>query len=702
MRFALPTETFPIAALVAGGVFVSVRALGRPFERGTLARFRWIASLSATLLSALYVVFYLRGGPRVIDATSYFLEARALSEGHLAWDVPDPATSAMGRFLARDTLDAGQHMGVIFPPGWPAVLALGFWLGAPLAVGPVIAGALVWLTISLTHTVAVRSGFDPFAAQTAARLAGALGVVCAALRYHTADTMAHGLAALCVLAALSAALGLARGAPSGSPSSTRRIVALGFALGWLFATRPVSGAACALVCVFVIGRLPKPREIFFGACALAPGLLLLLLHQRAVTGAWLVSSQSLYYLQADHPAGCFRYGLGPEVGCLQEHGDFVRRYLPSGYDLPALVGTTLRRLQMHGVDALNAEPLALVLALAVIFGLRARGTRALAAALPAFVFAYAPFYFDGNYPGGGARFFAEVLPIEHALIALFVTKLAATGRFSWVPRAPRSAVILVGLSLVGFGVRAHVDHAHLRDREGGAPMFEADLLERAGIASGLVFVDTDHGFSLGYDPGARADQGAVEIARYRGDLSDRLLFDARSKPPSYRYAFDLQTGAVLLVPYVPRETARLEAETLWPALEQRGGAVIQSYGAPHCRSDGRCLTTDTGDGRVRLWLALPRAMAGRTIRLLFDRHPGVWKFSVIIDGSRLVPFEPLELVAYDPEAPLDAPRVGPWLEVPPASRSLSLVLERGPIRGKAEDRDVSLDAIEVAERIPVD
>ena len=84
---------------------------------------------------------YLRGGPRIIDATSYWLEARALSEGHLAFAVPEPSAAFRGRFLVSP--EASARLAVIFPPGYPAILAVGFWLGAPLAVGPLIAAALV-------------------------------------------------------------------------------------------------------------------------------------------------------------------------------------------------------------------------------------------------------------------------------------------------------------------------------------------------------------------------------------------------------------------------------------------------------------------------------------------------------------------------------------------------------------------------------
>ena len=50
--------------------------------------------------------------------------------------------------------------------------------------------------------------------------------------------------------------------------------------------------------------------------------------------------------------------------------------------------------------------------------------RAAVGLVVAHVLAYVPFYFDGNYPGGGARLLADVLPAEHALFGLAVAVLA--------------------------------------------------------------------------------------------------------------------------------------------------------------------------------------------------------------------------------------------------------------------------------------
>lgn len=584
-------ETLPVLAGLLG---VACLLFGRPLFERVARRSRLavlVLSAAAALLSAVWVLVYLRGGPRIIDATAYFLSGRALSEGHLAWPVSDPPASTMGRFLVRDTLGSGQNESVIFPPGYPAVLALGFLAGAPMAVGPALAALVTWLTFDLARTAARVAGLaQPDGLAVAA---AALSVVCGALRYHTADTMSHGLVAVCVAASLSAALRLRAGGHAWLG------VVVGSALGLALAARPVSGAALAVLVAICRGRPRRLGEVGALLLGAAPFLALLYLHQRAVTGAPLSSSQALYYAVSDGPAGCFRYGFGADVGCLHEHGDFVRANLSDGYGLLAALGTTARRLKMHGIDALNAEPLAiLVLVPALFVGLRSVKLRGLGLALPLFVVAYAPFYFDGNYPAGGARFFADVLPVEHALVALAIPVLA--------PRLPigRASAVLVGLSLLGFTLRASAQHAQLRDREGGRPMHDPAQVDARGGGL-LVFVDTDHGFLLGFDPSKRADRGETEIARHRGDANDVFLWEARGRPRAVRHRYDVSSGWVLVEPYVPKVSDRIDGVSLWPPLSQSAGFAVPS---------GRSLAFTTDErGRAQIELALPSAIEGSTL-----------------------------------------------------------------------------------------
>jgi hypothetical protein len=625
-----------LALLLAAGAL----AMGHRTVRASphRARFLLLAAIAAAALSAAYIAAYLRGGPRIIDATSYFLEARALARGLFAWPLSSPATSTLGRFLVRSEGPSGPHIAVIFPPGYPALLAAGFLAGAPLAVGPLLAAAIAWTTYDL----AARVDEQPGGAISVPRLAVVFSVLCAALRYHTADTMSHGLAALCSSAALALTL-----RAEDAHASPRRALALaagaGLFAGWLVATRPVSGVALAvaLVVALVGGGAAPARARQKSAVAIAlfaiPGLLLLLAHQRAATGVLGGSSQALYYAVSDGPPGCFRFGFGRGIGCVGEHGDFVRAHLESGFGALAAIGTTLRRLKLHLVDPLNSEPLALLVPIGAWAARKAPRARLLAIAVLAQIAVYVPFYFDGNYPGGGARFFADVLPLEHVLAAIAVARLGGSSRW------PRGVIATV---LLGFSFRAGVDHAQLRDRDGGRPMFEPDRLARAGIHSGLVFFDTDHGFNLAFDPDA--GRFGVQAARLHGDDLDRMIWEARGRPPAFRYRFGIPARGEAPVAIEPlafqpisEEPLTIEGESLWPPLEQQGGYAMRAFASGTCASAGLWLAVHAeaaeNASATKVRVELPAAFtAGRIVSPRVALGPGARGEVVLRAGGEAI------------------------------------------------------------------
>jgi hypothetical protein len=583
VTFGLPRVLPPLISLAVGAALLAVPQLRARLSRGSLTSFVAVAAGLAALLSGAYVALYLRGGPRIIDATTYFLQGRAMSEGLLSWPDQEPSQSFVGRFLVRDTLGGGDHVAGIFPPGYPLLLALGFLLGAPMIVGPLLAIAATYATSFVTDA-ALPDELPACERDATIRLAVALSVVCAALRYHTADTMSHGLAACLLATAVGAALRFGRRGALGDAAM------LGASLGFLACTRPVS--ALALVPIAAVAAAPRVGAAAAGVslASASPFIALFVAHQRAATGALGASSQALYYAQSDHPAGCFGYGFGPSIGCRFEHGDFVDRYLPSGYGLVEAVGTTARRVSLHAGDALNAAPLGVVLAVALVLAARrSRELRLTALAVPALVVAYAPFYFDGNVPGAGARFFADALPVEHALVAWLVVQRAAASKVR------HGGPLAVGLALVGFALFTHVDHEQLRDREGGRPMFEPALLEAASVRGGLVLVDTDHAFALGFDPRSRAQRDSVEIARLRGDALDTFLWEARGRPATFAYRFDVATGEASLSPYVP------------PPRDAAGGRAPVA----RARASGRCRRAHPHRRPVRVARTRPRDLGGR-------------------------------------------------------------------------------------------
>lgn len=583
----------PDAVAWAAFAAAIISLVAAPFVRKALARRRsdfWIVTglaALAALLSAGYVDYYLRGGPRIVDATSYWLEARALSAGRLAFGIADPSAAFRGRFLLAP--EDGARLAVIFPPGYPAILATGFGLGAPLAVGPAIAGALVVATHALCRKLFGRNDIG--------LLAALLVTVSAALRYHTADTMAHGWSALLltlvVLAAWSARC--AKG------SAWLATTACGLAAGWLVATRPVTGAVGVLLAAGLLSKRGLRRVPPFLA-SMVPGVALLLTHQRAATGSWFGSTQLRYYALADGPPGCFRYGFGSGIGCLHEHGDFVQARLSQGFGVIEAVATTLRRLQHHALDIANFEPLALLLVFALVAAVRHPGARWLALAVASTVAAYVPFYFDGTYPGGGARFYADVLPLELALLAWMLIRL-------------RAAFVAIPLSFLGFATHAVFSHRALAEREGGRPMFEPAELANRGIKSGLVWVDTDHGFNLGHAPEQLDPGRGLVVARWRGDAHDPAVWDALGRPPAYRYRFD-PFAARAVAQVEPQDPAlgkslRFEAEADWPVLAISGGWARPEYTAVACASAGRALRLiPIGSERVRATLEVWSPHAG--------------------------------------------------------------------------------------------
>ena len=558
LTFGLSPDAVPWLTLVAA--LVIAFAAAKKKVRDALARapaglVLGALAVLAGVLSALYLAHYLRGGPRIVDATSYFLEARALAQGDFWFPVPEPRASFHGRFL----LSSSEGLAVLFPPGYPLVLSLGFWLGAPLAIGPLIGAALV----PATYGVARAFGAE----RPTAYAAAALGVASAALRYHTADTMSHGLSALLGASMLALA----------ARDSRRSAVFSGACAGLLIATRPVTGIALLTVVAFGV-RTTTTRRLL-AALAAAPLLGFFLFHQYRLAGEWLRSSQSAYYAVADGPAGCFRYGFGPGIGCWFEHGDFVRSRLgDSGYGFSAALGNLTRRLLLHLDDVANAAPLALLVPVGAAISFRQQNAKVGAFAVVAVMLAYVPFYFEGSYPGGGARFFADVLPLEHAFLAIALTRLG------YLP---------VGLpfSLLGFALHTSHQHDALARREGGRPMFEPAVLESHGVQRGLVFVSTDHGFNLGHDPGASTAHESIVVARARGDALDHLLWTGLGRPPAFRYRYDPRSERAVpaLEPFVPPRSQRIEGESLYPPVRVSGGFAYPEVRLDPCSSRGRAL-----------------------------------------------------------------------------------------------------------------
>jgi hypothetical protein len=278
--------------------------------------------------------------------------------------------------------------------------------------------------------------------------------------------------------------------------------------------------------------------------------------------------------------------------------------LPDGYGVAQALATTWRRLLVHSLDIANAAPLALAVPLGAWFGRRERGVQLLSLIVLLVVLGYAPFYFEGSFPGGGARFFADVLPLEHVLLARALCALGSA-RFAWP------------LAFAGFALHTSAQHRSLRDREGGRPMFEQSVLRARNVTRGLVFVSTDHGFALGHDPGQLSAFEGLVVAREHRDALDELLWEGLGRPPAYRYRYEpgLAHASASLTSWLPPASRlgaapaagfRVEAESLWPPDAVTGGWLEPVYVGQACASAGRGLRLHTTGGQLSFALPLPQ------------------------------------------------------------------------------------------------
>jgi hypothetical protein len=564
-----------VLALVPGGPrwlasaldFASLADLTRARRR----RFLTVAAFVASFLSLGYVAFYLRGGPRAHDAATYWLQGRALAHGALSWTAPDPSAS----FRARDLLFAApDRLAGVLPPGYSVLLAPAFLVGAPMLVGPLLAAALAVATWLLARELAQSTGEGETGAEAIARIAVGLSVVSAALRYHTADALPYGAAAVAVAMALACALRARR------TGSSRLFGVAGVAVGALAATHPVSAVTTgAVVAALAFGARERGRALAWAVAAALPGALLLLAANHAAVGHALRS-----------PAAAYASAVEP----------------PAALPFRAAAAAAAQRLRVHLLDVANLEPLALLALVPVLR--RTPGRSASAAVLAALVVAGQIVLVTAlgvasppldPAQGAGARALVPLVPIEHALVALAMARL--------FPRALAPAAMAVfALSIAGFAVHASNDHEAVATAGLGRPRFEPDVAREANVAHGLLFFDDDEGFELAFDPGVPASHG-IEAVRLRGDDHDRLLYDSLGHPAIHKYVATAVGASVTFwtPPSAGSDSWRFEAESDWPPVAtQAGHATV--IGAPGA-SEGQALALEPSvrGADATMTLALP-------------------------------------------------------------------------------------------------
>ena len=238
-------------------------------------------------------------------------------------------------------------------------------------------------------------------------------------------------------------------------------------------------------------------------------------------------------------------------------------------------------------------------------------------------------------------------------------------------------------------------------------MFEPSRLPNVQTKA-LLFVDTDHGFNLAFDPAEHVLRSKDptshpwHVARYRGDALDLMAWQTHGKPATYRYVFPLgvDNPQPRVVPYEIDRAAPLviEAENLWPPVAQDQGYALTSWPNASCASARRWLvvTPVRFDEPAAVSFALPTPfLAGRRIapRLGLD-GPAAATVSWVVNGNIVHS----ENVSSAPERERSASArcvTLPAFAVPEAARTLSITVVRAA--GFTAETVVAFDRIDIEE-----
>jgi hypothetical protein len=247
----------------------------------------------------------LQGLPHVSDEIAYTLQSRLFAAGMRTGPPADEPS-----MLAYPFWQASPRSFAVFPPGWPALLALGEALDLPFLVNPLTGAGLVilifWIGRELSSDADAR-----FAAWLVA-LSPGFFLLSASRMAHTSVLAGLALLALVVLrgrdrpwAWLLAGLG---GAYAVAARPFDALLVGGPLLLWGMFQAPSWRA-----------RLPL---------LVLPGLasLWILADNHALTGSFHVFPVDAWYdawvADAGRPPGCNRLGFGPDIGCVPVLGSW--------------------------------------------------------------------------------------------------------------------------------------------------------------------------------------------------------------------------------------------------------------------------------------------------------------------------------------------------------------------------------------------
>jgi len=458
----------------------------------------------AFLATAAVSYFAFEGLPHLEDEVAYLFQARTLAMGRLT--VPSPAYPEA--FWAPFVLDhAGQRFGK-YPPGWPAVLALGelatggkgSWL-----VNPLLAAMALYLVCRLGQTL-----YD----ERIGLLAAALGLTSPLFLVLSGSYLSHTVSLVWLLLFSLWFVWTAQGG-----RSRWFAVGAGLALGAAFLTRSLTAAAYAAPFVAYsmvqIVRREQRHWPNYLVVALTGGAMAVLLpaYQWAVTGDPWLNPYTLWWPYD-------RIGFGPGIGAM-----------PGGHS-PFYAWVNLKQdLSRAATDVLGWPALSWV---PLLLGLALRPRRArdwsLLAPFACLVVAYLFYWIGSPARLWGPRYYFEGFGALWLLGAVGLVKAWdwAREKQQWVRPALAGLVALLVAANLATNLPSRMGEAH---GFYGITRAQFEPIEEADLHNALVIVYADRWLEYGallagmsptldddvvYARGSGAEIDAAVIAEYPG------------------------------------------------------------------------------------------------------------------------------------------------------------------------------------------
>jgi hypothetical protein len=424
------------------------------------------ASLACYALSAKWVF---DGRPLLVDEVAQLFQARIFASGRIAGALdPVPELFSALHLVERDGRVFSQ-----FPPGGPAVLAVGVLLGAAWIAVPLCGALAVWSFSAFARAVeAERPGVS--------LLASMLFAFAPYMVFMSGSQMNHvpTLLGVCV-----AAFALERATAAGQRSIRHRsLYALmcGLGLGFAATIRPVDAVAFALpMGGWLLWRAARdPRAIvplLASGVGVAIPVSLMLWFNAQTTGAPLLFGYEALW------------GKGHELGF--HAAPWGVAHTPArGLELVSLY---FLRLQTYLFETPIPSLLAPIIALVLVPSLR-RLDGVLLAGSGLLVVLYFAYWHDGFYLG--PRFFLCLLPA----LALWSARAIPEWRARWGRGASYRTLTAAAVTSAGIALLAMVP-LRAQEYRSGLKMMRWDVeaaARGAGVRDAIVFVRESWGAQL--------------------------------------------------------------------------------------------------------------------------------------------------------------------------------------------------------------